>query len=81
VTPATPLCGTQLPSRWSAHIVVRDEFGPALANSFRGCDVTASGGSTQLTVQHQTDLHSILDRLQDLGASLLSLTVDKSDTK
>jgi hypothetical protein len=57
---------------------LRGEFGPLLGAALPGCDVAALSGETHLTahVRDEAELFGLLGRLRDLGAVLMSVSVD-----
>ena len=59
------------------HIVVRGEFGPTVSAAFDDCEIAMLPGETLLTlpVVDQASLYGVLNRLQDFGASLISVSV------
>ena len=56
-------------------IVVRGEFSERLAAAFEGMEMETGGGQTVLTgeVIDQPHLHGILNRINSLGLTLLSV--------
>jgi hypothetical protein len=61
----------------TAHIAVRGEFGPRLAATLPECEITSAAGETHITVRVRDDaeLFGVLERLRDLGAELVSLSM------
>jgi hypothetical protein len=59
-------------------IVVRGEFGPLLAAALPECEIAALSGETHVTarVRDEAELFGIVGRLRDLGAAILSLSID-----
>jgi hypothetical protein len=57
-------------------IVIEGEVDPACAVVFAPADVTVGGGRTTVQTEaiDQPGLHGILDRVADLGLTLLSVT-------
>jgi hypothetical protein len=60
------------------HIVVRGEFGPLLVAALPDCEIAVGAGETHITahVRDEAELFGVLDRLRDLGAALVSLSID-----
>jgi hypothetical protein len=58
-------------------IVVKDRISRRLASAFPGVDVETRPGQTVLTGEFvdQSQLHGLLDRLQDFGIELVSVNV------
>ena len=56
-------------------LVVEGELGPLATRAFDGMAVTAGCGSTCITgpVRDQSELHAVLQRVRDLGLTLVSL--------
>jgi hypothetical protein len=59
-------------------IVVRGEFGPLLGASLPECEIAVLSGETRLTarVRDEAELFGLLERLRDLGAALVSVSID-----
>lgn len=59
-------------------IVVRGEFGPLLGAALPECEIAVLSGETHITahVRDEAELFGVLERLRDLGAALVSVTVD-----
>ena len=59
-------------------IVVRDEFGPLLAAALPECEITVVPGQTHITafVRDEAALFGVLGRLRDLGAGIVSFSID-----
>ena len=59
-------------------IVVRGEFGPLLDAALPECDIAVLSGETHLTsrVRDEAELFGLLERLRDLGAALVSVSID-----
>ena len=59
-------------------IVVRGEFGPLLGAALPGCEIAALSGETHVTahVRDEAELFGIVGRLRDLGAALVSVSID-----
>jgi len=59
-------------------IVVRGEFGPLLAAALPECEIAALSGETHVTarVRDEAELFGVVGRLRDLGASIVSLSID-----
>ena len=59
-------------------IVVRGEFGPLLGAALPECEIVVLSGETHITahVRDEAELFGVLERLRDLGAALVSVTVD-----
>ena len=59
-------------------VVVRGEFGPLLGAALPECDIAVLSGETHLTarVRGEAELFGIVGRLRDLGAALVSLSID-----
>jgi len=59
-------------------IVVRDEFGPLLAAALPECEIAVATGKTHITahVRDEAELFGVLERLRDLGAALVSVSID-----
>ena len=60
-------------------IVVRGEFGPLLTAALPDCEIAALSGETHVTAQvrDEAELYGVLDRLRDLGAELVSVSIDQ----
>jgi hypothetical protein len=58
-------------------LVVETELGPLAGGAFQGMEVRPEGGNTVITgpVRDQSELHALLDRVGDLGLTLLSVAV------
>jgi hypothetical protein len=61
------------PSRY--RVVVRGGLGPSFASAFEEFEIARQRGETSLTgcFADQAQLHGLLDRLRDLGISIVSL--------
>jgi hypothetical protein len=61
-----------------ARVVVRGEFGPLLGAALPECEVASLSGETHLTmrVRDEAELFGVLGRLRDLGAELVSVSID-----
>jgi hypothetical protein len=72
--PHTPAAGRRRVGR----IVVRGEFGPLLGAALPECEIAVLSGETQLTAQvrDEAELFGLLERLRDLGAALVSVSID-----
>jgi len=59
-------------------IVVRGEFGPLLGAALPECEIAGLSGETHLTAQvrDEAELFGLLERLRDLGAALVSVSID-----
>jgi len=59
-------------------IVVRGEFGPLLGAALPECEIAVLSGETHLTarVRDEAELFGLLERLRDLGAALVSVSID-----
>jgi hypothetical protein len=59
-------------------IVVRGEFGPLLAATLPECEIAVLSGETHVTarVRDEAELFGMLGRLRDLGAELVSFSID-----
>jgi hypothetical protein len=59
-------------------IVVRGEFGPLLGAAMPECEIAVLSGETHLTAQlrDEAELFGLLERLRDLGAALVSVSID-----
>jgi hypothetical protein len=59
-------------------IVVRGEFGPLLGAALPECEIAVLSGETHLTacVRDEAELYGLLQRLRDLGAALVSVSID-----
>jgi hypothetical protein len=70
---AEPLPGGRL-----GRIVVHGEFGPLLDAALPGCEIARLSGETHVTkrVRDEAELFGLLGRLRDLGAELVSVSVD-----
>lgn len=60
------------------HIIVRGEFGSLLAAALPECQISAASGETHITAQvrDEAELFGVLERLRDLGAALVSFSID-----
>ena len=67
------------PRRRTGRIVVRGEFGPLLTAALPECEIAALSGETHVTAQvrDEAELYGVLDRLRDLGAELVSVSIDQ----
>ena len=65
--------------RRTGRIVVRGEFGPLLTAALPECEIAALAGETHLTAQvrDEAELYGVLNRLRDLGAELVSVSIDQ----
>jgi hypothetical protein len=56
-------------------IVIKDRISPRLGSAFPGLELTTRPGQTVLTgdFADQSQLHGVLDRLQDFGIELVSV--------
>ena len=59
-------------------IVVRGEFGPLLGAALPECEIAVLSGETHVTahVRDEAELFGVVERLRDLGAQLVSLSID-----
>jgi hypothetical protein len=59
-------------------VVVRGEFGPLLAAALPECEIAVFSGETHLTalLRDEAELFGLLERLRDLGAALVSVSID-----
>jgi hypothetical protein len=59
-------------------IVVRGEFGPLLGAALPECDIAVLSGETHVTahVRDDAELFGLLGRLRDLGAAIVSISLD-----
>ena len=59
-------------------IVVRGEFGPLLAAALPECQISVASGETHITAQvgDEAELFGVPERLRDLGAALVSVSID-----
>jgi hypothetical protein len=59
-------------------IVVRGEFGPLLGAALPECETAVLSGETHVTahVRDEAELYGLLGRLRDLGAALVSVSID-----
>jgi hypothetical protein len=59
-------------------IVVRGEFGPLLGAALPECEMAVLSGETHVTahVRDEAELFGIVGRLRDLGAALVSVSID-----
>lgn len=59
-------------------IVVRGEFGPLLGAALPECEIAVLSGETHLTAEmrDEAELFGLLERLRDLGAALVSVSID-----
>jgi hypothetical protein len=57
---------------------VRGEFGPPLAAALPECEIAVLSGGTHLTarVRDGAELFGLLERVRDLGAALVSVSID-----
>jgi hypothetical protein len=64
---------TSQPSRY--RVVVRGALGTAFVSAFEEFELESHKGETSLTgrIVDQAQLHSLLDRLRDLGISIVSV--------
>jgi hypothetical protein len=63
----------EAPARYE--IVVKDRLSDRFGQAFPGLDITTEPGRTVLTgeFRDQSQLHGVLDRLQDFGIELVSV--------
>jgi hypothetical protein len=56
-------------------IVIKDRISPRLGSAFPGLELETRPGQTVLTgsFKDQSQLHGVLDRLQDFGIELVSI--------
>jgi hypothetical protein len=68
----------RLPHRRVGRIVVRGEFGPVLEAALPECAIARMSGETHITmkVRDESELYGLLASLRDLGASLVSVSLD-----
>lgn len=61
-----------------ARVVVRGEFGAALNATLPGCEIEVIPDGTRITarVRDEAELFGIVERLRNLGAPLVSVTLD-----
>ena len=61
-------------------LVVEGELGPLARRAFEGMQVAPRSGATVITgpVRDQSELHSLLRRVGDLGLTLVSATAVES---
>ena len=59
-------------------IVVRGEFGPLLAAALPECEIAVLSGETHVTahVRDEAEVFGIVGRLRDLGAAIVSMSID-----
>jgi hypothetical protein len=59
-------------------IVVRGEFGPLLGAALPECEIAVLSGETHVTayIRDEAELYGLLGRLRDLGAVLVSVSID-----
>jgi hypothetical protein len=59
-------------------IVVRGESGPLLAAALPECEIAVLSGETHVTarVRDEAELFGVVGRLRDLGAALVSMSID-----
>ena len=57
---------------------MRGEFGSLLAAALPECEIAVGSGQTSITahVRDEAELFGVVDRLRDLGAALVSLSID-----
>jgi hypothetical protein len=57
---------------------VRGEFGPRLAAALPECEIVARSGETRIMalVRDEAELFGVLERQRDLGAALVSVSID-----
>ena len=57
---------------------MRGEFGPLLGAALPECEIAVLSGETHITarVRDEAELFGILGRLRDLGAALVSVSLD-----
>jgi hypothetical protein len=70
--------GNATTRRRVGRIVVRGEFGPLLGAALPECEIAVLSGETHLTadVRDEAELFGLLQRLRDLGAELVSVSMD-----
>ena len=58
--------------------MVRGEFGPLLSAALPECEVASLSGETHVTarVRDEAELFGLVERLRDLGAAFVSLSID-----
>lgn len=73
-----PTRATAADRRRVGRIVVRGEFGPLLSAALPECDIAVLSGETHLAarVRDEAELFGLLERLRDLGAALVSVSID-----
>jgi hypothetical protein len=87
ITPLTATTGLVVGNRsrdntWGrrrvGRIVVRGEFGPLLAAAMPECQIATLSGETHLTaeVRDEAEVFGLVERLRDLGAAIVSVSVD-----
>jgi hypothetical protein len=61
-----------------ARLVVRGEFGPLLGEALPECEIAALSGETHVTarVRDEAEMFGLIERLRNLGASLVSASLD-----
>ena len=66
------------PPRRVGRIVVRGEFGPVLEAALPECAIARMSGETHVTMQvrDEAELYGLLARLRDLGAPLVTVSLD-----
>ena len=64
--------------RRTGRIVVRGEFGPLLSAALPGCETAVLSGETHINtrVRDEAELFGVIGRLQDLGAALVSVSLE-----
>ena len=64
--------------RRTGRIVVRGDFGPQLAAALPECETAVLCGETHVNVRvrDEAELFGVVGRLQDLGAALVSISLD-----
>jgi hypothetical protein len=75
--------GDRSPAEAAAHrplgrFVVRGEFGPLLGAALPECEIAVLSGETHVSayVRDEAELYGLLGRLRDLGAALVSVSID-----
>jgi hypothetical protein len=70
--------GPRAGARRVGRIVVRGEFGPSLGAALPDCQIAVLSGETHVTmrVRDEAELYGLLERLRNLGAMLVSVSID-----